>query len=216
MTLIGFARLSAMNPEADEERCRRVLRNGGCTEDNVFIDRADANPREAAYNKAIAGLRRHDVLVTPSLFHLAESIRELDVILTGIGHLGATVRIVDKGIDTGASDGERFVTTTHLLANFERQLAQDRQQHGIQRARSEGKYKGRKPTAQEKTAQILELRRKGLSIEVIARTLSISASSVYAILKSQRGDTPNEPSRSADPAETPPPDPGHSPKGDPK
>jgi len=61
-----------------------------------------------------------------------------------------------------------------------------RQREGGAKAKADGKYKGRKPTARAKSAQVLELDRQGLSRDGIATQLGIGAASVYRVLKSAK------------------------------
>ncbi len=58
----------------------------------------------------------------------------------------------------------------------------ERQAEGIARARSEGKYKGRKATAMEKKPEVLQLHANGFNPTQIAKRLSVSRSSVYRAL----------------------------------
>ena len=51
------------------------------------------------------------------------------------------------------------------ISQFEREVMLERQREGVAKAKAEGKYKGRKPTARAKSDQILELDRQGLSRE---------------------------------------------------
>ena len=48
-----------------------------------------------------------------------------------------------------------------VFAEFETKLRKERQLEGIEKAKKEGKYKGRKATAQEKSDQVRELTEKG-------------------------------------------------------
>ena len=59
----------------------------------------------------------------------------------------------------------------------------ERQREGVAKAKAEGKYKGRKPTARAKTDLILELDRRGLSREGIAKQVGVGVASVYRVLK---------------------------------
>jgi DNA invertase Pin-like site-specific DNA recombinase len=58
-----------------------------------------------------------------------------------------------------------------------------RQLEGIAKAKSEGKYKGRAPTARAKTDQVLDLVRAGKTGDAVAEELGISVRSVWCILK---------------------------------
>ena len=58
----------------------------------------------------------------------------------------------------------------------------ERQREGIVKAKAEGKYKGRKPTAREKAGEVLKLQGKGLGAAEIAKLLDIGRSSVYRLI----------------------------------
>jgi DNA invertase Pin-like site-specific DNA recombinase len=62
------------------------------------------------------------------------------------------------------------------IAQFERELTRERMLVGIAKARAEGKYKGRAPTARAK------LRDAGVRPAEIARQVGISRTSVYRVL----------------------------------
>jgi DNA invertase Pin-like site-specific DNA recombinase len=68
------------------------------------------------------------------------------------------------------------------IAEFERSLMLERQREGIAKAKAEGKYKGRKPTARAKAEAVRELKANGLGGSAIADRLGIGRSSVYRIL----------------------------------
>jgi hypothetical protein len=59
------------------------------------------------------------------------------------------------------------------FAEFERRLMLERQRAGIAKAKSEGKYKGRKPTARAKADQVKALAGQGVGPSDIARKLGI-------------------------------------------
>jgi DNA invertase Pin-like site-specific DNA recombinase len=59
----------------------------------------------------------------------------------------------------------------------------ERQREGIAKAKAEGKYKGRKPTARAKTEMVLLAKKQGLSPTQIMRDLGISKTSYYRILE---------------------------------
>lgn len=63
----------------------------------------------------------------------------------------------------------------------------ERQREGVARAKAEGKYRGRVPTAQRKSAEVVQLRGLGVKPEEIAARLGISRASVFRVLKDRRG-----------------------------
>ncbi len=69
------------------------------------------------------------------------------------------------------------------VAQFERDRLAERRAYGIVKAKAEGRYKGRAPTARAKTAQVLAFRERDFKPEEIAIQLGIGRASVYRILK---------------------------------
>src|SRR5215467_13325325 len=68
------------------------------------------------------------------------------------------------------------------IAQFERELMLERQREGIAKAKAEGKYKGRAPTARVKSADVRRLHGEGIGGSEIAKRLGISRASVYRAL----------------------------------
>ena len=69
------------------------------------------------------------------------------------------------------------------IAQFERELTRERMLVGIARAKAEGRYKGRAPTARSKASEIRKLHAEGMGATDISRRLSIGRASVYRALK---------------------------------
>jgi DNA invertase Pin-like site-specific DNA recombinase len=69
------------------------------------------------------------------------------------------------------------------IAQFEREIMLERQREGIAKAKAEGKYKGRAPTAKAKSDEVLTLLKDGMGATEVARKLRIGRASVYRILE---------------------------------
>ena len=54
-----------------------------------------------------------------------------------------------------------MVTMLAAIAEFERGLLLERQREGVAKAKQDGKYKGRKPTARAKSAEVIRLDAEG-------------------------------------------------------
>ena len=87
--------------------------------------------------------------------------------------------------DTSTETGRLMFTLIGAIACFERELMLERQREGIAKAKEEGKYKGRKPTARARAAEIATLKADGVRPTDIARQLGIGRASVYRILESR-------------------------------
>lgn len=68
------------------------------------------------------------------------------------------------------------------VAQFEREMMLERQLEGIAKAKAEGKYRGRQPTARLKRSEVLKLIASGMSKRKVAKALEISERSVYRLL----------------------------------
>lgn len=79
-----------------------------------------------------------------------------------------------------------MLTMLGAIATFEREMMLERQTEGIAKAKAAGKFKGRKPTARRKAAQILELSNLGMTRQAIADQLRIGVASVYRILRDSK------------------------------
>ena len=69
------------------------------------------------------------------------------------------------------------------VAEFERSMMLERQREGIAKAKADGVYKGRKPTARAKADEVRALKGEGKSVRAIAEALGISVGSVHGLLK---------------------------------
>jgi len=85
-------------------------------------------------------------------------------------------------IDTTTATGKMMLNVMASVAQFEREMMLERQREGIQKAKAEGKYMGRKPTAMEKSEAVLSLLKTGMSKTDVCRQVGVSRASLYRIL----------------------------------
>jgi DNA invertase Pin-like site-specific DNA recombinase len=98
---------------------------------------------------------------------------------------GITLKATEQPIDTGTASGKCFLDILSGFAEFETSLRRERQLEGIAKAESEGRYKGRKPTARAKADEVRKLQAEGIGPTEIAERLGISRASVYRVLEAQ-------------------------------
>lgn len=185
-SLVGYARTSTLDQTAGLEAQERDLTAAGCT--RIFreqVSSVDMVKRDALA-EALAWLRPGDTLVVTKLDRLARSVAHLVEILAQLDKKGAALRILAMGIDTGTSTGKLMLTILGGVAEFERAIMLERQREGIAKAKAEGRYKGRKPTAQAKADDVLRLHGEGVGGTEIARRLGMGRASVYRILDSAK------------------------------
>ena len=127
-------------------------------------------------------MREGDALVVTKLDRLARSVSHLVAIGERLEAKGVALRVLDQAIDTSASTGRLMFNMLGAIAQFKRELMLERQREGIAKAKAEGKYRGRAPTARAKTSEVRRLRSDGIGATEIAKRLGISRASVYRAL----------------------------------
>ena len=68
------------------------------------------------------------------------------------------------------------------MGQAEREAMLERQREGIAKAKRDGRYKGRVPTARRQAAEVIRLKSEGIRPAEIARKLGIGRASVYRVL----------------------------------
>lgn len=178
--LIGYARTSTLEQKAGFDAQIKELQQLGC--EKIFKEQVSSVAKRDQLDQALEFVREGDVFCVTKLDRLARSTQHLIEITTTLDDKGVALNIVNLGIDTATPTGKLMLTMIGAIAQFEREMMLERQKEGVQRAKSLGKYKGRKPTARAKSDQVQELKDSGVGPTGIAQKLSISRASVYRIL----------------------------------
>src|SRR5207248_5607681 len=125
--------------------------------------------------------REGDVFTVTKPDRLARSTGDLLSVVERLDAKGVGLIVLSMGgqqIDTRTATGKLMLTMLGAIAAFERDLMLERQRDGIAKARSEGKYKGRPPTARRLAVQARELRAPGIPPAHIAQQLKTGRASV--------------------------------------
>jgi DNA invertase Pin-like site-specific DNA recombinase len=183
---VGYARTSTEEQVAGLEAQVRDLEALGC--EKVFKEQISALGERTKLAEMIAYVRDGDTVHVTKLDRLARSVKDMLDIVSRLRAKRAT--IVLPGIGTINGDdptSELLLNVLAAIAQFERQIMLQRQRDGIAKAKSEGKYKGRAPTARAQADAVRRLADEGLTRAEIARRLpKISERSVYRILADAR------------------------------
>jgi len=182
---IGYARSSTVDQIAGFEAQIKQLTATGCNE-KIFQEQVSSIGAREQLDAALEFVRDGDTLVVTRLDRLARSTTDLLRIIDLLEYKGVGLRILDFGgseVDTRSPTGRLTVTIFGALGQWERELMIARQREGIERAKREGKYKGRAPTARRRLSEMRKLAGEGFSPSEIANRLNCSRASVYRLLK---------------------------------
>jgi DNA invertase Pin-like site-specific DNA recombinase len=178
--IIGYARTSTLEQAAGLEAQVRDLTAAGCG--RLFTEQVSSIAQREQLEAALDFVREGDVLVVTKLDRLARSMGNLMDIVRLLERKGVGLQILAINLDTTTPTGKLMLTVFGGVAQFEREMMLERQREGIAKAKADGKYKGRAPTARAKADQIRELKDQGLGATAIARELGVGVSSVYRAL----------------------------------
>ena len=180
--LVGYARTSTADQKAGLEAQVRDLNAAGCTK----IFQEEVSSRDATRPQLEAALdyvRDGDTLVVTKIDRLARSVVDLRDLAERLKREGVNIRfLANPDMNTDSANGRLMMTLLGAIAEFERDLMLERQREGIAKAKAEGKYKGRKPTARAKTDDVLRLKHEGKTVKEIMAATDISRASVFRIL----------------------------------
>lgn len=180
--IIGYARTSTVDQTAGLEAQERDLRAAGATK--VFAEHVSSvDAKRPELERALDYVREGDVFVVTKPDRLARSTKDLLAVLDALEAKGVRTRILSMDLDTTTATGKLMVTVLGAVAAFERELMLERQREGIAKAKAEGKYKGRKPSAALKAPEAVAMFKAGKSVTETAKTLGIGRGSVYRALE---------------------------------
>ena len=182
--LIGYSRTSTTDQVAGFQAQKRDLEAAGCAE--IFSEQVSAFQKRNELERLLRFIRKGDTLVVTKLDRLARSIPDLVRIVETLEAKEATLCILAMNLNTSSPTGRLLLNLLASVAQFEVQIMRERQIEGIAAARAAGKYRGRKPTARNKSDEVFHLHGQGMPAAEIADQLKISRASTYRIIAAKR------------------------------
>jgi DNA invertase Pin-like site-specific DNA recombinase len=177
--LVGYARVSSVGQSLDIQLGE--LERAGC--EKVFAEKRSGTSADArtALQDALEFVREGDTLVVTRLDRLARSSNDLHNIIAQLTAKGVKFHCVQQsGVDTDSGMGKLVLAILGAVAEFETDIRKERQREGIDKAKANGRYKGRKPSVD--TAKVRELHAAGFGPSAIAKQLKLGRTSVYRAL----------------------------------
>ena len=153
--------------------------------------RSHRSPR-AQLEAALDYVREGDTFTVTKLDRLARSVGDLLEIVVRLEAKKVSLRVLAMSgaepLDTGTAIGRLMLAVIGAVGQAEREAMLERQREGIAKAKREGRYKGRVPTARCKADEITRLKEEGVRPSEIASRLGIGRASVYRVLGAQNGN----------------------------
>jgi DNA invertase Pin-like site-specific DNA recombinase len=181
--LIGYARTSTTDQQAGFDSQLVELEAYGS--ELTFKEEVSAVASRGELERAMDMLSEGDKLVVTKLDRLARNVMQMGELLQQIEAKGAGLVILSLGsetIDTTTATGKPILNMMVSVAEFEREMMKERQVEGIKRAKAEGKYKGRVPTAMRQADKVKALVEAGVQRVQVHEQLGIIKASYYRCL----------------------------------
>ncbi|CAN1562391.1 PinR Site-specific recombinases, DNA invertase Pin homologs [Caulobacteraceae bacterium] len=179
--VVGYARTSGPTQIAGLEGQIEELKRAGCT--RIFSEHISGVERhrpqlEAALDWARSG----DTLVFTKPDRASRSVTDLLSIVERLKAKGVNLRILSMHLDSSSPTSVLALSILGCVATWERDSMLERQRWGIAKAKAEGKYRGRAPTARAKAHEVRRLKAEGKTIPEIIQATGISRASIYRAL----------------------------------
>lgn len=145
---VGYVRCSTA--EQNETRQLKMMEEQNV--ERIFIDKASGKDTDRENYKAMmAFVRAGDSVTVESISRIARNTRDLLSIIATLTEKRVEFISLKESIDTTTPQGRFMLTVFGALSELERESLLQRQREGIEIAKAEGKYKGRKPVAINET-----------------------------------------------------------------
>jgi DNA invertase Pin-like site-specific DNA recombinase len=148
----------------------------------IFAEKVSSVAQRAELEAALDYAREGDALVVTKLDRLARSVAHLVSLGERLDAKGVSLKVLEQAIDTSTPTGRLMFNMLGAIAQFERELMLERQREGVAKAKAEGRYRGRAPTARAKASEVRRLHSESVGATEIAKRLRISRASVYRVL----------------------------------
>lgn len=179
---IGYARVST--PDQNLNLQEDALKRAGC--EMVFQDVSSGSKQvRNGLQEALNCVREKDVFVVWKLDRLGRSLKHLIEVINYLSAKKVGFQSLQEKIDTTTSGGKLVFHLFGALAEFERELIQERTKAGLQAARARGRKGGRPSVMTKKKKTMLEQLASDPSNNVseICHTLQISRATFYRYQK---------------------------------
>ena len=177
---VGYIRVSTLLQNTSRQLDGVLL-------DKVFEDKLSGkNVDRPQLTACLAHLREGDTLHVHSMDRLCRNVDDLRRIVKELTGRGVVVCFHKENLSFTGDDSPMshlLLSMLGAVAEFERSIILERQREGIQIAKGEGKYKGRKPSLSSE--RVLELQRRadaGEKKTALAREFGVSRETVYTYL----------------------------------
>ena len=174
---IGYIRVSTQ----EQNTVRQEALMDALGVEKVYIDRMSGkNTERPELKQMLEYVRKGDVVIVESISRFARNTRDLLELVERLTAKEVEFVSQKEAIDTNTPTGKFMLTVFGAVAELEREYILQRQREGIEIAKAQGKYKGRKPISSPDFDKIAAQWRRGELTAVQAmKRLGMSKTTFY-------------------------------------
>ena len=174
MTLYGHARVSVREPEDKnlDLQVERLVR-AGCSMGNIRAEEASGakNDRGGLLDLVVEG----DTLVVTHIDRLPRGLTYGLQVIKALHHAGVEFRSLSEDFDTATATGKLQLAMVLAFSEWWRNSIRERSVAGQAKARTEGRFPGRRPLLTEQQREYIRAERsRGVSQRELAKRLEVS------------------------------------------
>ena len=177
MTLYGYARVSVREPEDKnlDLQVERLVR-AGCSLGNIRAEEASgAKDDRGGLLELLDLVVQGDTLVVTHIDRLSRGLTYGLQVIEGLHRAGVEFRSLSEDFDTSTPTGKLQLAMVLAFSEWWRNSIRERSVAGQAKARTEGRFPGRRPILTEQQQEyIREERSRGVSQRELAKRLEVS------------------------------------------
>lgn len=180
--IYGYARISSVEQNLDLQN--DSLKKAGC--ERIFSDVITGTlKKRPELDRLLQEVRSGDKIVVYKLDRLGRSLKHLMSLVEGFHNDGITFESLSEKIDTQTPSGKLMFQVFGAIAEFEKELINERCKAGREAARKRGVSEGRPPKLSPQ--QVKEIKKmyedKNIAVGVILNHFNITKSTLYRYVR---------------------------------
>jgi DNA invertase Pin-like site-specific DNA recombinase len=193
-SVVIYGRVSTNNQSVSNQLhdLKEVCERNGWTIVDEYIDEGisgtHGRDKRPEFDRLLKDVnrKRFDGILVWDISRLGRSLQHLVSFLNDVISKDIDLYIHKQGIDTSTSTGKMMFGFISVMSEYERTLISERVKSGLETAKRNGKKLGRKTNVNDGTRNVvIELRKSGMSLNKICKTVGIGSGTVYRLLGSE-------------------------------
>lgn len=179
---VGYARVSTSSQNLENQIDQ--LKSAGCKK--IFSEKKSGKneSNREQFKIMMDFIREGDVLYITKLDRLARSVIDLHNIVKFLQDKDVDLKVLHQNIDTTSPAGRLLFIMLGAIAEFERDLINERVREGIEAAKKKGIQFGRKAILCNKEKKfIYSQHEKGKSVEWLSKLFHVARNTIYRAIK---------------------------------